>query len=173
MRGTVTGSRYRERRTDTAGLPQTAESRARTAMPDPSSPAEASDPDASRPIKTITSDHTGALRPQDTVESAGEKMREHQASTWPVAEDRKLVGMVEQENPDWRLGGEGHDPKAWTVGEIMNPEAVFCYEDQDCATARRLMDERGLHAIPVVDRDMRIVGIFTREDLQRGSDSAV
>jgi CBS domain-containing protein len=129
------------------------------------SPSDA-DSDAT-PLKALAADKAGALHPDDTVETAGERMREHQAEAWPVTEDRKLVGIVDQENPDWKIGGHGHDPKTWKVGEIMNREAIFCYEDEDCAQARKVMEEHGLHYLPVVDRQMRIVGIFSGDEIAR------
>ncbi len=97
-------------------------------------------------------------------------MREHDAEVWPVAEDRKLVGMIDEKNPDWKLGGRGHDPKDSTVGEIMKRDVPFCYEDEDCGAARRKMDEHGLQFLPVVDRQMRIVGIFSREEVEEKAD---
>jgi CBS-domain-containing membrane protein len=44
---------------------------------------------------------------------------------------------------------------------------AYCYEDEDCARARQLMDELDLNYLPVVDRDMRIVGIFSREEVEQ------
>jgi CBS domain-containing protein len=119
------------------------------------------------PLKELASEKAGALHPDDSVELAGDRMREHSAHTWPVAEDRKLVGVIDKENPDWQIGGHGHDPKVWHVGQIMNKDVVFCYEDEDCAHARKLMEDRDLSYLPVVDREMRIVGIFNREELQQ------
>lgn len=132
-------------------------------MPDTSQDTSTAAP----PLKELAVEKAGALNPHDSVERAGDRMREHGASTWPVAEDRKLVGMVDQENPDWQIGGRGHDPKAWQVGEIMNRDVVFCYEDEDCGHARDLMEQRDLSYLPVVDRQMRIVGIFSRDEIQQ------
>lgn len=122
-------------------------------------------PSESASLKSLTPDKAGALHPEDTVQTAGDRMREHDAETWPVTEDRKLVGMIDEKNPDWKLGGHGHDPKGARVGEIMKREVVFCYEDENCAEARRKMDEHGMNFLPVVDREMKIVGIFTREEI--------
>ncbi len=124
------------------------------------------------PLKQLATEKAGALKPHDTEQTAGDRMREHKASAWPVAEDRKLVGMIDEENPDWKIGGEGHDPKTWKVGEIMNREAVFCYEDEECTAARLKMDERGLTYLPVVDREMRIVGIFSRHEIEEMAEAA-
>jgi CBS domain-containing protein len=122
-------------------------------------------------LKELAAEKAGALHPQDSVETAGDRMREHAASTWPVAENRRLVGMIDQENPDWQIGGHGHDPKTWQVGQIMSHDVVFCYEDEDCASARQLMEERSLTCLPVVDRQMRIVGIFSREEIQEKTEA--
>ena len=128
-----------------------------------------SDPEKSEktiPLKTLAAEKTGALRPEDSVQKAGERMRARDAATWPVAKNRKLVGMVDEKNPDRQLGREGHDPTSWTVGQIMSRDLVFCYEDETCERAQKLMEERDLRYLPVVDREMRIVGIFTRAEIQ-------
>ncbi|HEY1052085.1 MAG TPA: CBS domain-containing protein [Prosthecobacter sp.] len=119
------------------------------------------------PLKDLAVEKAGALHPHDSVESAGARMRENDSKTWPVVEDRKLIGVVDQKNPDWEIGGHGHDPKEAHVGQIMNREVIFCYEDEDCAHARGLMEDHDLSHLPVVDREMRIVGIFSREEIQQ------
>ncbi len=116
-------------------------------------------------LESLQPEANGALHPQDSVERAGQRMRAHDAEEWPVAEDRKLVGMVDEHDPDWQAGGHGHDPKTLKVGEIMSKDLVFCYEDEDCANAHLLMETRGLSHLPVVDRNMRIVGIFSRAEV--------
>lgn len=139
----------------------------RKPMSESSNPNAAEKGTAGVSLKTLVADMAGALHPEDSVREAGERMREQHAKAWPVTEGRKLVGMVDEKNPDWELGGHGHDPETWQVGEIMNQESVFCYEDEDCASAEKLMAERRLDYLPVVDRQMRIVGIFSRDEVKR------
>lgn len=117
-------------------------------------------------LKSLTDEAAGALHPEDSVQTAGIRMRDHDTSKWPVSQDRKLVGMINKKNPDWEMGGHGHDPKAWKVGQIMSDDVVFCYEDEECSSAQRLMEEHGLSYLAVVDREMRIVGIFSREEIK-------
>lgn len=132
---------------------------------DPSVPKSAAENPP--PLKALAGEKSGALAPSDTVETAAARMRELDTESLPVAEDRKLVGMVDDKNPDCKIAAKGHDPRTWNVGEIMNRDAVFCYEDQDCETARRMMEEQSLDYLPVVDRSMRIVAIFERDELAR------
>ena len=139
-------------------------------MPDINKPASLKA--VAPPLKVLVEENVGALHPNDSVQTAGIRMRDHDTSKWPVAKDHKLVGMIDQKNPDWEIGGHGHDPKAWKVGQIMNHDTVFCYEDEDCANAERLMEERGLSCLPVVDRQMHIVGIFSRAEIQAKAQAA-
>lgn len=139
-------------------------------MPDINKPAPLKA--AVPPLKALVEENVGALHPNDSVQTAGIRMRDHDTSKWPVAKDHKLVGMIDQKNPDWEIGGHGHDPKAWKVGQIMNHDTVFCYEDEDCEHAERLMEERGLSYLPVVDRQMHIVGIFSRAEIQAKAQAA-
>lgn len=124
------------------------------------------------PLKALAGEKTGALAPSDSVATAAERMRELDTESLPVAEDRKLVGVIDEKNPDCKIASKGHDPHAWQVGEIMNRDVPFCYEDEDCEAAKRLMEERRLDYLPVVDRHMRIVAIFEREELARKAEEA-
>lgn len=134
-------------------------------MPDESDDTQR--PPDTTSLKDLAAEKAGTLDPADSVKTAGDRMRENGSTQWPVAEGRKLVGMVDEKNPDWKLGGQGHDPESWKVGQIMNRDFAFCYEDEDCAAAQQLMQERSLQHLPVVDREMRIVGIFSREEIEQ------
>src|SRR4051812_48463793 len=55
------------------------------------------------------------LHPGESVEQAGEKMRKLKAETLPVVEGQRLVGSVDQPDPDRRAAGFGHDPHSTSV----------------------------------------------------------
>lgn len=120
-----------------------------------------------RKLKSLAAEKAGALNPRDSVETAATRMRQMGTKSWPVTDGRTLIGMVADTHPDLTITCHGHDPKSWHVSEIMNRRAVFCYEDEDCASAWRLMDEHDLNYIPVVDRAMQLVGIFDREEIAK------
>ena len=106
------------------------------------------------------------LHPQESVQEAGEKMRELEAESLPVTEGRRLVGMVNRPDPDRAAAGYGHDPKATSVSEYMVDNVLYCFEDEAWTVALRKMEEEQLDRLPVVDREMRIVGVVTRADLE-------
>jgi magnesium transporter len=52
-----------------------------------------------------------------------------------------------------------------TIGEIMTREAVFIYTDTDQEEVARVIQRYDFLAIPVVDREQRLVGIVTVDDV--------
>ncbi len=116
-------------------------------------------------VEEVVSEKPPMLHPNDTVREAGKRMREAQANEWPVAENKKLLGMMEQPDPDRIAAGYGHDPKETLVGKNMSTDVAYCYEDQSCAEALAVMEARHIQFLPVVDRDHRIAGIVSREEL--------
>lgn len=125
----------------------------------------------SRKLEDVMAEKNGILSPSDTVAVAGNKMRAMNTDLLPVSEGRKLVGMVDEKDPDRKAAGHGHDPNAVTIGESMNRKVVYCYEDQSTDDALRVMDEAGLNSLPIVDRSLRIVGMIQRADLEKSSKS--
>jgi CBS domain-containing protein len=118
-------------------------------------------------LKSVVGEKTGALSPDDSVQTAGERMRSADANCWPVAEDRKLIGAIDHPDPDRQAGGRGHDPNTTRVGDTMRHDAVYCFEDEDAGVAERKMEEHSLNHLPIVDREMRIVGIISRQEVKQ------
>src|SRR5580765_3161858 len=118
--------------------------------------AKSSQPDTVTPrkLEEVVADQQGVLNPKDTVQKAGDKMRALNTEMLPVSEDRRLVGIVDEKDPDRRAAGFGHDPKVVTVAESMNRKPIYCFEDQDAAEARRIMDAAGLDHLTIVDRQL-------------------
>jgi CBS domain-containing protein len=128
--------------------------------------SNSSEKSAPKKLEDVVVEKTGALSPTDSIQTAGERMRAVEANAWPVVEDRKLVGVIDHSDPDRHAGGHGHDPNATRVGDTMRHDADFCYTDQSAADADRIMRERDINHLPVVDREMKIVGIISREDVK-------
>lgn len=57
-------------------------------------------------------------------------------------------------------------PQGTEVGEIMQSDPVTVEADDDQETAARTMARYGFYALPVVDRQGKLVGIFTGDDAQ-------
>ncbi len=116
-------------------------------------------------VEEVLSEKPPTLHPNDNMQQAGDRMREMQADDWPVAQEKKLLGVVDHANPDHEVARYGHDPKHMLVGHNMSREVSYCFEDQSCEEALAVMNDRHVQFLPVVDRDQRITGIVSREEL--------
>src|SRR6187402_2609662 len=102
-------------------------------------------------LRRLISGDKQALKPDDTLRRAGEKMRPFQAAAWPVVKDHVVIGMIEGPNPDWRAQRYGHDPDKSVVSACMQLEVPRCYDDEDCSEALEFMLSRHLRYMPVTD----------------------
>lgn len=108
------------------------------------------------------------IHPGATVEAAAQRMKDYDIGMLPVCEGSRLVGVVTDRDIVVRAIARGVDPKTATVLDAMTDHIVCCYEDQDVTEATRLMEERQIRRIAVLDRRERLVGIVTLRDLAQG-----
>ncbi len=116
-------------------------------------------------VDEVLSEKPPTLHPDDNMQQAGDRMREMATDDWPVAKEEELMGVMDAGNPDRTVARYGHDPKSTLVGDNMSHDLVYCYDDQNCAEALAIMDARHFQYLPVVNREHRIVGIVSREEL--------
>jgi len=57
------------------------------------------------------------------------------------------------------------DPKALTVGQLMQDAVFTCGPHTDCLTVSRLMTQHHFGSLPVVDKDRALLGLVTEYDL--------
>ena len=63
-------------------------------------------------------------------------------------------------------------PAQTPVRDVMSPEVVCCFEDQELAEATKVMEEKKIRRLPIVDREMRPVGMLSLGDVaKRGKDA--
>ena len=92
-------------------------------------------------------------------------MQELDVGALPVCDGERLLGMLTDRDITVRGIADGLNPDEACVSDIMTPEVEYCIADQDAEDAKRLMGARQLRRLPVVDRDMRLVGIVSLGDL--------
>jgi CBS domain-containing protein len=119
----------------------------------------------SKQIKEVARAEPKLLQEKSSLEEAGEKMRSLNTHRLPVASGDQLVGAVEGKYPERTATSFGHDPKTAIVREIMVKKTYFCFENQSLGEAREIMCDHHLDYLPVVDGNMRILGIVALTDL--------
>ena len=104
-----------------------------------------------------------ALRPDMTVEDAFERIRrtaidkETIYTCYVIDPTNKLLGLVTAK--DLMLA-----QKTALIQEIMNDNVIYAYTEEDKEVVARTISDYGFLALPIVDREMRLVGIVTVDD---------
>ena len=105
------------------------------------------------------------IHPDSTLDEAAERMRRLDVGPLPVCDGDRLVGMITDRDITVRGTAESRDPVTTRVSEIMTPEVVFTYEDEDVKRAAKLMEDHQLRRLVVLNRDKKLVGIVSLGDL--------
>ena len=83
----------------------------------------------------------------------------------PVCENDKLLGMLTDRDIAVRAVATGCDPRRTPVCDVMTPGPVWCYEDDDIREAARIMEEKQIRRLLVLDRNKHAVGIVSLGDI--------
>jgi CBS domain-containing protein len=104
--------------------------------------------------------------PEETLATVALRMQEHNIGTVVIVEDRRPVGIVTDRDLALALGAQGISPQA-QVQKVMSRHVLAIPEDTGIYTATKFMKEREVRRLPIVDREDRLVGIVTLDDLLR------
>ena len=106
--------------------------------------------------------------PTDQVSAVAQIMKRENIGPMPVVdsqETRKLIGIITDRDLAMKIVGECRDAEATKVEEVMTRKVVTCREDDDLQRAMKLMSERQLRRIVIVDNANKAVGIISQADL--------
>jgi len=116
-------------------------------------------------ISEIMTRNVQTIPPNSTLREAARMMRDLDVGGLPVCDGDRLVGFITDRDIVVRAIAEGEDPDTCRIADVMTAEVVWCYEDADVEEAGRLMEERQVRRLAVVDRNKRLVGILSLGDL--------
>ena len=116
-------------------------------------------------IKTVMTCESVVVGPATTLQKAAEKMADYDVGMLPVCDGGRLVGVLTDRDIAVRAVAQACDPKTTTVRDVMTREVVYCFEDQEVEEAARLMEEKQVRRLPILDRKQQLMGIVSLNDL--------
>lgn len=116
-------------------------------------------------LKEIMTPDPEVVRPEANLQEAARLMRDLNVGLIPVCDGDRLQGMLTDRDITTRAVAEGLDPSTVRVMQVMTPEVVSCYEDQDAEEAVSLMEENQIRRIIVLNRDKKMTGIVSLGDV--------
>jgi CBS domain-containing protein len=106
--------------------------------------------------------------PGDAVSEVAKLMKREDIGPVLIVDNKQsktLVGIVTDRDLALKVVGEGRDPKTTKVDDVMTRKLVTCHADDNVENAMKAMAQYQLRRIPVVDENMKLVGIISQADV--------
>jgi CBS domain-containing protein len=116
-------------------------------------------------VKDVMTARPECVGPDDTLQHAAGRMKDRDIGPLPVCDNDRIAGMLTDRDIVVRCVAEGKDPKTAKVRDAMSQGVEYCFEDDDVNVAARLMREKQIRRLVVLNRDKRLTGIVSLGDL--------
>ena len=116
-------------------------------------------------VSQLMTTHPKIIPADESVLHAAETLAKSNIGALPVEKDDRLIGMLTDRDIVVRVVAAGHDPVKTKVEEVVSPQLKYCFEDEDIEHVRQNMQELRVRRLPVVNRDKRLVGIISLDDI--------
>jgi CBS domain-containing protein len=102
----------------------------------------------------------------ETVWKAAERMRQRMVGTLVILNHvSEPIGIVTDRDLVERVLAAGRDAQSTTVGDVMTCGVKTVSEDDSIESALSLMRSGHFRRLPVVDRDRKLVGLLSLDDV--------
>lgn len=116
-------------------------------------------------VEEIMTRNVITVETEEPVFSMVKKMINKNVECLPVTKAGKLKGLITFRDVIRKVVYEGKDPKKMKAKDVMTKSVVTCYNDATVLDVVKLMKNKRLRRIPVIDRDGNLVGLITNFDL--------
>lgn len=115
-------------------------------------------------VREIMTIEVATASPDSTLEEVASMMKEEDAGAIPVLDNDQLVGIITDRDIVLRCIAEGKDPTETNVEDILTDNLFTIEPDADLDEAARLMSERQIRRLPVVE-DGELLGVISLGDI--------
>jgi CBS domain-containing protein len=126
--------------------------------------------EANMKIRDIMTRDIGYTTAEETIEQAAGKMKELNVGDVPVVVGGEAVGMLTDRDITIRIAALGLDPQKTHVSDAMTEGIVACREDEDVEVAARLMAEKQVRRLLVIEDGGKLAGVVSLGDLATSVD---
>jgi len=116
-------------------------------------------------VRDVMTRRVETAEPDSTIAEVARRMRDLDVGSLPVTDGTRLLGIVTDRDLSVRATAAARDPNNTRVREVMSPEIAWIFDDEPADSAARVMRERRIRRLPVLDRSDRLVGVVALADL--------
>jgi len=110
------------------------------------------------------------VSPETAVTELAKMMRAQDIGSIPIGENDRLIGMVTDRDIVCKgPAKDGFDSHTATARDVMTAGIHCCREDDDLAKAVRHMEDLKIRRLPVINKNMRMVGILSVGDVSQSA----
>ena len=122
-------------------------------------------------VREVMTTNPRCVSPNDTIQIAARIMKEEDTGVVPIVENGRPVGVITDRDIVIRAVADGSQANK-PVREIATGDLVCATPDMSTREATKIMSERQIRRLPVVEND-RLVGIISLGDIavKEGKDS--
>ena len=118
--------------------------------------------------RDVMTGHPASCQPGDSITKVAGLMKQQDVGSVPVVEadeSGRLVGIITDRDIVVKVVAAARAGDAATVKDAMTPNPASCREDDDVEQAVKLMKERQVRRMPIVDANGRLSGIIAQADV--------
>lgn len=116
-------------------------------------------------VKDLMTTNVESVCSDDTVDHAAQLMREYNVGSIPVCDNKnKIIGIITDRDITLRSSADGQNTKSQSVRDIMSSNPVVGRPDMDINDAARIMSERQIRRLPIVENN-NLIGVVSLGDI--------
>ena len=117
-------------------------------------------------LREIMSSDVEVIHPDDTLQTAAQKMRDRDIGFLPVMDGDELIGVLTDRDLVLRAMADGVKLKSMIGRDIATSPGIYCFDDQDVNEAAQLMQEHHIRRLVILSRnDGSVNGVISLGDL--------
>jgi CBS domain-containing protein len=122
-------------------------------------------------VKDIMTTNVRKCFISDSLATAAQLMWDHDCGCVPVLnEHAQLVGMLTDRDICMAAFFQGVPISGVKVSALMSRQLFDCTSDDDLSVAEKIMRDKKVRRLPVLNEEGRLVGLLSLSDIARGAD---
>ena len=116
-------------------------------------------------VKEVMHAGVTCVGPDAPLAELARMMRDEDIGAIPICENDRLVGMVTDRDITCRGLADGRDVNSLCARDVMSGPIIYCMAEEEVEDAVRLMEEKQIRRLPVINDQKRMVGMLALGDI--------
>lgn len=105
----------------------------------------------------------------ESTQALARRMRDLDIGAIPIGENDRLIGMVTDRDIAVRAVAAGKDIAKLTARDVMSEGIVYCLDNEDLEDAVRIMQQKQVRRLSVINERKRMVGMLSLGDVSHAA----